>query len=120
MASTLWCVYAAIDSLLRDAAEDGDCGKVRALAALRAQVEAEQVELSPDASGADLYAVVRREMGPWRTFLTLSDAQAELEAVLACEPERAGDMWIEPFRVRVVASERRHGAERRPRWHRRA
>ncbi len=46
---------------------------------------------------ADLYALVHREAGPVSTFLTLEEAEEELERVFGDEPTWPGELSVEPF-----------------------
>lgn len=54
---------------------------------------------------ADLYALVHREAGPVAAFLTLEEARHEFMDMLCDEPDWIGDVWIEPFSLRVTEEE---------------
>jgi hypothetical protein len=49
--------------------------------------------------------LVHRECGPIGTFLTAWDANDALMDFVEDEPDRAGDVFVEPFDVVVAAHE---------------
>ena len=98
-------ILEAVNALLRQAVECEEWERVQALAALHERLRVAQY-VEEEASTRDaLYVLVHREVGPLRTFFTRDDAEAELVAAFSDKPEWIGDLWIEPFRLRVQDQE---------------